>query len=125
MMKAWLIFAISLTALLLAVSKPWEHSMKESAAKFPGTIPANQVTEIDGAAVTAVVVTQCNGLLAVYLTMPSGNLLRFDKDSGLPWTTLLDMANAAVRSERIEVSCDSLGVEGYEGQAETVSLTFM
>lgn len=96
-----------------------------SAPKFPGTpvqaVSAN--TEIVGAPVTAVVVTQCNGLLAAYLTMPSGELVRFDQESGLPWTTVLDMASTAARSERIEISCAGEGVEGYEEKVEPVSLT--
>lgn len=96
-----------------------------STAKFPGTpepgVSAN--TEIVGAPVTAVVVTQCNGLLAAYLTMPSGELVRFDQESGLPWTTVLDMASTAAHSERIEISCTGEGVKGYEEKVESVSLT--
>lgn len=86
---------------------------------------ANDTSAIKGAPLSSVVVTQCNGLLAVYLTMPSGELVRFDKDSGLAWEVLLRMAETAAHSERIEVSCDSLGVEGYEKKPEPVSLTFM
>lgn len=101
---------------------------------LPAEVPGNsaEVTGatagtavVDSLPVSAVVVTQCNELLAAYLTLPSGELVRFDKDSGLSWVTVLDMANTAKRSERIEVSCNSEGVKGYEGNATPVSLTYM
>lgn len=69
---------------------------------------------IAGQPLTAVVVTQCNGLLAVYMTMPDGRLVRFDQSSGLPVHKLLMAAYAAKRSERIEIACDGTGIKGYE-----------
>jgi hypothetical protein len=70
--------------------------------------------QLPGHPLTSVVVTQCSLLVAVYMTMPDGRLLRFDKSSSLPADQLLAMAYAAVRSERVEVSCNSVGAVGYE-----------
>jgi len=67
-----------------------------------------------GHPLTSVVVTQCNLIVAVYLTMPDGRLLRFDKSTDVPATQLLSMAYTATRSERIEVSCNDTGAVGYE-----------
>jgi hypothetical protein len=63
---------------------------------------------------TSVVVTQCNLIVAVYMTMPDGRLLRFDHSAQLPAEQLLDMAYTASRSERVEVSCNNSGAVGYE-----------
>lgn len=63
---------------------------------------------------TSVVVTQCNLIVAVYLTMPDGRLLRFDKTAAIPADQLLSMAYTATRSERVEVSCEEVGAVGYE-----------
>jgi hypothetical protein len=60
------------------------------------------------------VVTQCNLIVAVYLTMPDGKLLRFDHSASVPAEQLLEMAYTASRSERVEVSCNQEGVVGYE-----------
>ncbi len=35
---------------------------------------------VEGHPLTSVVVTQCNLIVAVYMTMPDGRLLRFDKE---------------------------------------------
>jgi len=67
-----------------------------------------------GHPMTAVVVTQCNLIVAVYLTMPDGRLLRFDKSAAIPADQLLSMAYTATRSERVEVSCEDAGAVGYE-----------
>jgi hypothetical protein len=64
---------------------------------------------------TSVVVTQCNLIVAVYMTMPDGTLLRFDSSASVPADQLLQMAYTATRSERVEVSCnDAGGAVGYE-----------
>jgi hypothetical protein len=63
---------------------------------------------------TSVVVTQCNLIVAVYLTMPDGRLLRFDHSSQVPADQLMQMAYTATRSERVEVSCNDTGTVGYE-----------
>lgn len=63
---------------------------------------------IEGQPMSAVVVSQCSKLVAVYLTMPDGRLLRFDRTSGLPVTVVLEMADTAKRKERIEVACDQV-----------------
>lgn len=67
-----------------------------------------------GHPMTAVVVTQCNLIVAVYLTMPDGRLLRFDRSANIPAEQLLSMAYTATRSERVEVSCENAGAAGYE-----------
>ena len=70
---------------------------------------------IQGHPLTSVVVTQCNLIVAVYLTMPDGSLLRFDSSAAVPADQLLQMAYTATRSERVEVSCnDAGGAVGYE-----------
>ncbi len=67
-----------------------------------------------GHPLTSVVVTQCNLIVAVYLTMPDGRLLRFDRTAEIPAEQLLSMAYTATRSERVEVSCEDVGAVGYE-----------
>lgn len=69
---------------------------------------------IEGHPVSSVVVTQCNLIVAVYMTMKDGRLLRFDKTAAVPSDQLMQMAYSAERSERIEVSCNETGVVGYE-----------
>lgn len=69
---------------------------------------------ISGHPLTAVVVTQCNLLVAVYLTMPDGRLLRYDSTASVPAERLVQMAYTATRSERVEVSCNERGAAGYE-----------
>lgn len=70
--------------------------------------------QVTGHPLTAVVVTQCNLLVAVYLTMPDGRLLRYDHTASVPADRLVQMAYTATRSERVEVSCNDQGVSGYE-----------
>jgi hypothetical protein len=70
---------------------------------------------VQGHPLTSVVVTQCNLIVAVYLTMQDGRLLRFDHNASVPANQLLEMAYTATRSERVEVSCnDAGGAVGYE-----------
>jgi hypothetical protein len=70
--------------------------------------------DLPGHPLTSVVVTQCNLIVAVYMTMPNGTLLRFDSSAQVPADQLLQMAYAATRSERVEVSCNDNGAVGYE-----------
>lgn len=70
---------------------------------------------VQGHPLTSVVVTQCNLIVAVYLTMQDGSLLRFDSSAAVPADQLMQMAYTATRSERVEVSCnDASGAVGYE-----------
>jgi hypothetical protein len=69
---------------------------------------------VEGHPLTSVVVTQCNLVVAVYMTMPDGRLLRFDSSADVPAEQLVSTAYTATRSERVEVSCDGEGVVGYE-----------
>ncbi len=70
--------------------------------------------KVEGHPLTSVVVTQCNLIVAVYMTMPDGRLLRFDKSASVPSEQLMTMAYSATRSERVEVSCNDVGAAGYE-----------
>jgi hypothetical protein len=73
-----------------------------------------EAPKVDGHPLTSVVVTQCNLIVAVYMTMPDGRLLRFDKTTAVPSEQLMTMAYSATRSERVEVSCNDEGASGYE-----------
>jgi hypothetical protein len=78
-------------------------------------VPAEKnAPQVAGHPLTSVVVTQCNLIVAVYLTMPDGRLLRFDQSASVPADQLLQMAYTATRSERVEVSCNDAGAVGYE-----------
>jgi hypothetical protein len=70
--------------------------------------------QVEGHPLTSVVVTQCNLIVAVYMTMQDGRLLRFDKSAEVPSDQLMSMAYSATRSERVEVSCNDTGAAGYE-----------
>ena len=73
-----------------------------------------EAPKVEGHPLTSVVVTQCNLIVAVYMTMPDGRLLRFDKSAAVPSEQLMNMAYSATRSERVEVSCNDTGAAGYE-----------
>jgi hypothetical protein len=81
-------------------------------------VPAEKtgIAAVDGHPLTSVVITQCNLIVAVYVTMPDGRLLRFDKTAGVSPDKMMSMAYTATRSERVEVACESkgIGVVGYE-----------
>src|SRR5712671_6191425 len=72
-----------------------------------------EAPKVDGHPLTSVVVTQCNLIVAVYMTMPDGRLLRFDKSAAVPSDQLMTMSYSATRSERVEVSCNDTGAAGY------------
>lgn len=76
--------------------------------------PEKNAPAVPGHPLTSVVITQCNLIVAVYLTMPDGSLLRFDSSASVPADQLLQMAYTATRSERVEVSCNDTGAVGYE-----------
>ncbi|MDB6091130.1 MAG: hypothetical protein JWN85_3914, partial [Gammaproteobacteria bacterium] len=58
-----------------------------------------QAPALAGHPLTSVVVTQCNLIVAVYMTMPDGKLLRYDHSASIPAEQLLQMAYTATRSE--------------------------
>jgi len=62
-------------------------------------------------------VTQCNLIVAVYMTMPDGKPLRFDSTATIPAGELLQMAYTATRSERVEVSCNENGAAGFKSES--------
>jgi hypothetical protein len=82
--------------------------------------PGKQTPSVEGHPLTSVVVTQCNLVVAVYMTMPDGRLLRFDKEANVPAADLVRMAYTATRSERVEVSCDNVGAAGFETHGATI-----
>jgi hypothetical protein len=67
-----------------------------------------------GDSLTPVVVTQCNPIVGVNMTMPDGKLPRFDQSASVPAEQLLTMAFTARRSERVGVSCNDLGSVGHD-----------
>ena len=82
--------------------------------------PNPEVNVREGQPLTAVVVTQCNLVVAVYFTMQDGKLIRFDKDAGssIKAEDLVDLAyNSAKRSERVEVGCDTPGLAATEAHS--------
>lgn len=82
---------------------------------FAAEVPVEKdALKIEGHPLTSVVVTQCNLIVAVYMTMPDGRLLRFDKSAAVPSDQLMTLAYSAIRSERVEVSCNDTGAAGYE-----------
>ena len=89
-----------------------------SIAQATEVAPAEKtgLAAVDGHPLTSVVITQCNLIVAVYLTMPDGRLLRFDKSADVPADKMISMAYTAVRSERVEVACESngIGAVGFE-----------
>ena len=85
-------------------------------------VPENaDATVVEGHPLTSVVITQCNLIVAVYLTMQDGKLLRYDKSSSVPADKMISMAYSATRSERVEVACESggVGAVGYEKHGST------
>jgi hypothetical protein len=87
----------------------------DAAVGHPTEVPVEaNAPALPGHPVSSVVVTQCNLLVVVYMTMPDGKLLRFDSTASLPADQLLSMAYTATRSERVEVSCQDTGAVGYE-----------
>jgi hypothetical protein len=81
-----------------------------------------EVNVRDGQPLTAVVVTQCNLVVAVYFTMQDGKLVRFDKNAGssIKAEDLVTLAyNSAKRSERVEVGCNTLGLKATEPHSRT------
>lgn len=76
--------------------------------------PDKNAPQVEGHPLTSVVVTQCNLIVAVYMTMPDGRLLRFDNKAEVAADALVNMAYTAERSERVEVSCNGLGPSGFE-----------
>ena len=81
--------------------------------------PEKNAPQVEGHPLTSVVVTQCNLIVAVYMTMPDGRLLRFDSKAEIAADALVSMAYTATRSERVEVSCNGLGASGFEAHDPT------
>jgi len=100
---------------LLALAAILATAAAAHATEVPASADSDQPL-VDGRPLTSVVVTQCNLIVAVYVTMPDGRLLRFDKSANVPADKMMSMAYTAARSERVEVACESngIGVVGYE-----------
>ena len=80
---------------------------------------AKDVPIVEGHPLTAVVVTQCNLVVAVYMTMSDGRLLRFDSKTNTPADQRVSIAYTATRSGRVEVSCEGIGAAGFETHGPT------
>ena len=117
--------AAAVTFVTLAGPASAEQALNTNSEPTPAghVTPVARVTEVpvekdapkvEGHPLTSVVVTQCNLIVAVYMTMPDGRLLRFDKSAAVPSEQLMTMAYSATRSERVEVSCNDSGAAGYE-----------
>lgn len=116
----FLLVSLVVCGLLLTYAPP----KSSPAPRSPGVqVPVNaEAPTVEGRPVSAVVVTQCDQLVVAYLTLPSGELVRFDKDTGVSWETVLEMAYGAARSERVQVECTGMGVEGYETHTPGVNI---
>jgi hypothetical protein len=119
------LLAATVTLVALAGNASAQQAASTNSEPTPGAhvTPVAHVTEVpvekeapkvEGHPLTSVVVTQCNLIVAVYMTMPDGRLLRFDKSAAVPSEQLMTMAYSATRSERVEVSCNDTGAAGYE-----------
>lgn len=60
---------------------------------------------VDGHPLTSVVVTACNAIVVIYLTMPDGKLIRIDPTSKMDWGSALTAASTATRSEQVAIPC--------------------
>lgn len=90
-------------------------SLSATYAGEPVEVPVEKnAPVVQGHPLTSVVVTQCNLLVAVYMTMPDGRLLRFDPNAAVPIDSLMQAAYSATHSERVEVSCNDVGAVAYE-----------
>jgi hypothetical protein len=119
------LLAATITFVMLAGQASAQQAASINSEATPGgrVTPVAHLTEVavekdapkmEGHPLTSVVVTQCNLIVAVYMTMPDGRLLRFDKSAAVPSEQLMTMAYSATRSERVEVSCNDTGASGYE-----------
>jgi hypothetical protein len=103
-------------------TSPISLCVDSDGCKKPNTrvIHGNEIGSEKGAPVlaghplTSVVVTQCNLVVAVYMTMADGRFLRFDQKSDVTAEQLVTIAYSATHSERIEVSCEGTGLVAYE-----------
>ncbi len=104
---------LSLLALPAVAGEPTSPYVTQVAHAVEVPLDKNALA-VEGHPLTSVVVTQCNLIVAVYMTMPDGRLLRFDQTTNVPSEQLMHLAYSATRSERVEVSCNDAGAAGYE-----------
>lgn len=73
-------------------------------------------------AVSGVLITQCNQLVAAYVTLSDGRLVRFDvrDQEAISATALEALVFSARVSERVEFSCDGSTIEGFERHEQTI-----
>jgi hypothetical protein len=114
-------FALNLTASAFALLFLDRVAFADPSAERASPVASGTEVAIEkhapavaGHPLTSVVVTQCNLVVAVYMTMPDGKLLRFDSTAAVSAQSLVEMAYTATRSERVEVSCNEVGAVGYE-----------
>jgi len=55
---------------------------------------------------TAIAITHCSEIVAIYITAADGKLIRIDKDSGVTDGAALDAAQMALTARRLEIGCN-------------------
>lgn len=73
-------------------------------------------------ALSGVLITQCNQVVAAYVTLNDGRLVRFDvrDQQALSATALEALVYSSRVSERVEFSCDGSTIEGFERHAQPI-----
>ena len=104
--------ALAMTTISASAAEPTSSHVTQVAHAVEVPLEKNAFA-VEGHPLTSVVVTQCNLIVAVYMTMPDGRLLRFDKGANVPSEQLMHMAYSATRSERVEVSCNDAVADVY------------
>lgn len=95
-----------------SVTRPVQMEILGKSVQGAQIQPDHAVEKIEGQPLTAVVVTQCNLIEAVYLTMPDGKLLRFSASQlrKIPAGDLVGFVYTRAKvSERIETDCRGAG----------------
>lgn len=83
-----------------------QRSLADEHSKGVEIPPNPDAVVVPNPPLAAVAITSCDLIVAVYVTMPGGELIRFDHSSGVSsWPIVLLAAESAKRSERIEVGC--------------------
>lgn len=98
----------SLPQSMSSVTKPVQMEILGKSVQGAQVQPDHAIETIEGQPLTAIVVTQCNLIEAVYLTMPDGKLLRFSANQleKIPAGDLVGFVYTRAKvSERIETDC--------------------
>ncbi len=113
----------SISQTISSVTRPVQMEILGKSVQGAQIQPDHAVEKIDGQPLTAVVVTQCNLIEAVYLTMPDGKLLRFSANQlqKIPAGDLVGFVYTRAKvSERIETDCrGAAGLPRFEKHGRT------